>query len=119
MALVNVTVFCILVVAMMGLFVLVGSIMLLIELAVFPPNLMTNWPSLEEPTVGFTDLIRVGGFISTLGVLSGHSQAGSRTEWRSAISHSFVTTRRRRRRSVESPAIESTVISTHDTHTLT
>jgi len=33
MALVNVTVFCILVVAMMGLFVLVGSIMLLIELS--------------------------------------------------------------------------------------
>jgi len=85
MALVNVTVFCILVVAMMGLFVLVGSIMLLIELAVFPPNLMTNWPSLEEPTVGFTDLIRVGGFISTLGVLSGALAGG--IENRMALRH--------------------------------
>jgi len=71
MALVNVTVFLILVAAMMRLFVLVWSIMLLIELAVFPPNLMTNWPSLEDPSVGLADLVRVGGFISTLGVLSG------------------------------------------------
>jgi hypothetical protein len=85
MALVNVTVFFILVVAMTGLFVLVGSIMLLIELAVFPPNLMTNWPSLEDPTVGLTDLIRVGGFISTLGVLSGALAGG--IENRMALRH--------------------------------
>ncbi|WP_435098145.1 hypothetical protein [Halorubrum sp. N11] len=85
MALVNVTVFFILVVAMMGLFVLVGSIMLLIELAIFPPNLMTNWPSLEDPTVGLTDLIRVGGFISTLGVLSGALAGG--IENRMALRH--------------------------------
>ena len=85
MALVNVTVFFILVVAMMGLFVLVGSIMLLIELAVFPPNLMTNWPSLEDPTVGLTDLVRVGGFISTLGVLSGALAGG--IENRMALRH--------------------------------
>ncbi len=85
MALVNVTVFLILIVAMMGLFVLVGSIMLLIELAVFPPNLMTNWPSLEDPTVGFVDLVRVGGFISTLGVLSGALAGG--IENRMALRH--------------------------------
>jgi hypothetical protein len=85
MALVNVTIFFILVVAMMGLFVLVGSIMLLIELAVFPPNLMTNWPSLEDPTVGLIDLIRVGGFISTLGVLSGALAGG--IENRMALRH--------------------------------
>ncbi|WP_434084153.1 hypothetical protein [Halorarius litoreus] len=85
MALVNVTVFFILVVAMMGLFILVGSIMLLIEFAVFPPNLMTNWPSLEEPTVGLVDLVRVGAFISTLGVLSGALAGG--TENRMALRH--------------------------------
>ncbi len=85
MALVNVTVLFILVVAMMGLFTLVGSIILLIELAVFPPNLMTNWPNLEDPTVGFIDLIRVGGFISTLGVLSGALAGG--IENRMALRH--------------------------------
>ncbi|MDZ5810906.1 hypothetical protein U4E84_06060 [Halorubrum sp. AD140] len=85
MALVNVTVFCILVVAMTGLFVLVGSIKLLIELAVFPPNLMTNWPSLEDPSVGPVNLVRVGGFISTLGVLSGALAGG--IENRMALRH--------------------------------
>lgn len=85
MALVNVTVFFILVVAMVGLFVLVGSIMLLIELVVFPPNLMTNWPSLEDPSVGLVDLVRVGGFISTLGVLSGALAGG--IENRMALRH--------------------------------
>jgi len=85
MALVNVTVYFILVVAMIGLFVLVGSIMLLIELVVFPPHLMTNWPSLEEPTVDLIDLIRVGGFISTLGVLSGALAGG--IENRMALRH--------------------------------
>ncbi|WP_256301842.1 hypothetical protein [Haloarchaeobius salinus] len=85
MALVNVTVFLILVVAMMGLFLIVGSIMFLIELAVFPPNLMTNWPSLEDPTVGLVDLVRVGAFISTLGVLSGSLAGGA--ENRMALRH--------------------------------
>ena len=85
MALVNVTVFLILVAAMAGLFALVGSIMLLIELAVFPPNLMTNWPSLEDPTVGMVDLVRVGAFISTLGVLSGALAGG--IENRMALRH--------------------------------
>lgn len=85
MALVNVTVFFILVAAMTGLFVLVWSIMLLIELAVFPPHLMTNWPSLEDPTVGFVDLVRIGGFISTLGVLSGALAGG--LENRMALRH--------------------------------
>lgn len=85
MALVNVTVFLILVVAMIGLFVLVGSNMFLIELVVFPPHLMTNWPSLEDPTVGLTDLVRVGGFISTLGVLSGALAGG--IENRMALRH--------------------------------
>jgi len=85
MALVNVTVFFILVLAMVGLFALVGSIILLIELVVFPPNLMTNWPSLEDPSVGFVDLVRIGGFISTLGVLSGALAGG--IENRMALRH--------------------------------
>jgi len=85
MALVNVTVFFILVLAMTGLFALVGTIMLLIEFAVFPPNLMTNWPSLEDPSVGLVDLVRTGVFISTLGVLSGALAGG--IENRMALRH--------------------------------
>jgi hypothetical protein len=70
---------------MIGLFLLVWSVMLVIELVVFPPNLMSDWPSLEEPTVGFVDLVRTGAFISTIGVLSGALAGG--LENRAIVSH--------------------------------
>ena len=85
MALVNVTAFLTLLLAMVGLFALVGSIILVIELVVFPPDLMTNWPSLEEPTIGSVDLVRIGAFISTIGVLSGALAGG--IEDRTLIRH--------------------------------
>ena len=75
-ALVNVTIFLILVLAMVGLFALVGSIILVIELFVFPSDLMANWPTLEEPAVGIADLVRTAAFISTIGVLSGALAGG-------------------------------------------
>ncbi|MFB6179983.1 MAG: hypothetical protein ABEI77_09700 [Halorientalis sp.] len=75
-ALVNVATVLILLTAIIGLFVLVGIITLFIELVVFPPNLMTNWPSLENPQVGLVDLVRTGAFISTIGVLSGALAGG-------------------------------------------
>jgi len=84
-ALVNVTVFLVLVLAMLGLFALVWVIILVIELAIFPPNLMSNWPSLEDPTVGLIDLVRTGAFISTIGVLSGALAGG--LESRTIVSH--------------------------------
>ena len=84
-ALVNVTVVLVLVLVMVGLFSLVWGIMLVIELVVFPPNLMSNWPSLEEPVVGLVDLVRTGAFISTIGVLSGALAGG--LEDRTLISH--------------------------------
>jgi hypothetical protein len=84
-ALVNVTVFFVLLLAMIGLFLLVWSVMLVIELVVFPPNLMSDWPSLEEPTVGFVDLVRTGAFISTIGVLSGALAGG--LESRAIVGH--------------------------------
>ena len=70
MALVNVSVFAILVAAMVGLFALVASLMLVIEFVVFPPQLMANWPSLENPNVGIIDRVRTAAFISTIGMLS-------------------------------------------------
>jgi hypothetical protein len=84
-ALVNVTVFLVLLGAMPGLFALVWVIILVIELAVFPPNLMSNWPSLEDPSVGYVDLVRTGAFISTIGVLSGALAGG--LESRTIVSH--------------------------------
>jgi len=84
-ALVNVTVLLVLVGAMVGLFALVLAIILIIEFVVFPPNLMSNWPSLEEPTVGVVDLVRTGAFISTVGVLSGALAGG--LESRTIVSH--------------------------------
>jgi hypothetical protein len=75
-ALVNVTVFLVLLGAMVGLFALVGTIILAIQLVVFPPNLLSNWPSLEDPAIGFVDLVRTAAFISTVGVLSGALAGG-------------------------------------------
>ena len=76
MALVNVTVFLVLVWAMVGLFLLVSTVMLVIEFFVFPPTLMATWPSLEDPTVRLVDRVRTAGFIGTLGVLSGALAGG-------------------------------------------
>jgi predicted Zn-dependent protease len=84
-ALVNVTVFLVLVLAMAGLFALVWGVMLVIELVVFPPNLMSNWPSLEDPAVGVVDLVRTAAFISTIGVLSGALAGG--LESRTVVGH--------------------------------
>lgn len=75
-ALVNVSVFLVLLSGMVGLFLLVGTVVLFIELVVFPPDLMTDWPSLEDPTVTIVDLFRTAAFISTLGVLSGALAGG-------------------------------------------
>lgn len=74
MALVNVTVF--LVGAMVGLFALVASVVLAIEFLVSPPQLMADWPSLENPAVDLVDRVRTAGFISTVGMLSGALAGG-------------------------------------------
>ncbi len=76
MALVNVTVFLVLVGAMVGLFALVASVVLAIEFLVFPPQLMADWPSLENPAVDLVDRVRTAGFISTVGMLSGALAGG-------------------------------------------
>jgi hypothetical protein len=85
MALVNVAVFLILLLGMVGLFLLVGVIILVIELYIFLQNLMSNWPTLEDPTVCSIDLVRTAVFISTLGVLSGALAGG--IENRAVVRH--------------------------------
>ncbi|QLH81429.1 hypothetical protein [Halosimplex pelagicum] len=75
-ALLNVAILGILLAGMAGLFALVGGIMLVVEFFVFPPNLMTNWPSLEDPVVTTVDIVRIAGFIATIGVLTGALAGG-------------------------------------------
>ena len=85
MALVNVAVFCTVFAAVLGLFALVGLLILGIEFLVFPPDLMTNWPTLENPRVTSLDLVRTAAFISTIGVATGALAGG--LESRTVIRH--------------------------------
>lgn len=85
MALTNVVTFCTVLAAVVGLFLTVGLLILGIELFVFPPDLMTNWPTLENPRVTRVDLLRTAGFVSTVGVLTGALAGG--LEKRTVVRH--------------------------------
>lgn len=85
MAVVNVAVFLTVVAAVVGLFVMVGLLMLGIELFIFPENLITNWPTLDDPAVTFVDLLHTAAFVSTLGVLTGALAGG--LESRTVLRH--------------------------------
>jgi hypothetical protein len=85
MAVVNVAVFLTVLAAVIGLFVMVGLLMLGIELFIFPQDLITNWPTLENPEVGFVDLLHTSAFISTIGVLTGSLAGG--LESRTVVRH--------------------------------
>ncbi|WP_436911122.1 hypothetical protein [Halosimplex marinum] len=91
-ALLNVAILGILVAGVAGLFALVAGIMLVIEYVVFPPNLMTNWPSLEDPVVTTVDIVRIAGFIATVGVLTGALAGG--LEDRTLLRHLALFRRR-------------------------
>lgn len=59
-----------------GLFLLVGSLMLLIEFYIFPADLMRTWPTLDDPEITLTDQFRLAAFISTIGVTTGALAGG-------------------------------------------
>ena len=84
-AVVNVAVFLTVLTAVVGLFVMVGLLMLGIELFIFPKDLITNWPTLENPEVEFVDLLHTSAFISTVGVLTGALAGG--LESRTVVRH--------------------------------
>lgn len=75
-AVANVTVFLTLLLAMAGLFFMILLVMLGLEYFVFPPDLMREWPSLDNPEVTTTDKIRLAVFIGTLGVVTGALAGG-------------------------------------------
>jgi hypothetical protein len=85
LAVVNVTVTVSVFLAAVGLFVLLGSLMLAIEVLIFPPDLITEWPSLQDPTVTSGDFVRLAAFVSALGVISG--ALGGGLDSRSVIQH--------------------------------
>lgn len=76
MALLNVVVFLTVLLAVLGLFVMVGLLMLFVESYIFPSGLITAWPSLENPVVSFWDKLRLAAFISIVGVLTGALAGG-------------------------------------------
>ncbi|MFC6827130.1 hypothetical protein [Halopelagius fulvigenes] len=85
MALLNVVVLATVFAAVLGLFALVGLLMLGIELLVFPQDLISTWPSLEDPVVTPWDLVRTAVFVSTIGVVTGAIAGG--LESRTVVRH--------------------------------
>lgn len=76
LAVANVVIFLSMLLAVIGLFVMVALLALAIELWVFPPDLISTWPTLEDQGVGFPDLLRIAIFISTVGVTTGALAGG-------------------------------------------
>ncbi|WP_114779596.1 hypothetical protein [Botryobacter ruber] len=86
LAVANTVIFLSILLACIGLFVLVGGLMLLTELYIFPEGLMKTWPTLlDQPKINLTAKIRLAAFISTLGVLTGALAGG--LESRTVIQH--------------------------------
>lgn len=71
--------------ACIGLFLLVGALMMVIELYIFPEDLMRTWPTLSKPEILLEDKIRIAVFISTVGVTTGALAGG--LESRTIIQH--------------------------------
>lgn len=71
--------------ACIGLFLMVGALIMVVELYVFPPDLIQTWPTLNKPEILMSDKIRLAVFISTIGVTTGALAGG--LESRTVIQH--------------------------------
>ncbi|NEN24206.1 ion transporter [Cryomorpha ignava] len=76
LAVANTTIYLSIFLACIGLFLMVGLLMLFMELYVFPGDLIQTWPTLNKQAVELTDLIRLAAFISTVGVTTGALAGG-------------------------------------------
>ncbi|MDX1661532.1 MAG: hypothetical protein R3326_07055 [Gemmatimonadota bacterium] len=85
LAVVNVTVLLTLLLMMIGLFLLVGGLMLGIQILIFPSRLMETWPTLAVETIGASDHVRLACFISTVAVTTG--ALGGGLESRTVLRH--------------------------------
>ncbi|MFD2515960.1 hypothetical protein ACFSRY_18960 [Pontibacter locisalis] len=84
-AIANVVIFLSILLACFGLFLMVGGLMMVIELYVFPEDLISTWPTLDKPVVGLSDKLRLAAFISTVGVTTGALAGG--LEKKTVIQH--------------------------------
>lgn len=76
LAVANTTIFLSVLLACIGLFLMVAALMLVIEIWVFPADLMQTWPTLEQPAIAFADKLRLAAFIATVGVTTGALAGG-------------------------------------------
>jgi hypothetical protein len=87
LAVVNVAILLNVALAVVGLFVMLMTIMLFIQLFIFPPDLVREWPSLElgSATITLVDQLRIAALISSIGVLTGALAGG--LESRAVLRH--------------------------------
>lgn len=86
LAVANGVIFLSILLACIGLFILVGGLMFVIELYIFPEGLMKTWPTLLDlPEIHWTDKLRLAAFISTVGVTTGALAGG--LESRTVMQH--------------------------------
>lgn len=73
LAVANVGICLTMLVATLGLFAMLTAVMLCVQIFIFPPDLVREWPSLELElaTITLVDQVRIAGLISTIGVLTG------------------------------------------------
>ncbi|MDX5347494.1 MAG: hypothetical protein LPK19_09625, partial [Hymenobacteraceae bacterium] len=86
LAVANIVIFLSMLLACIGLFVLVGGLMFIIEIYIFPEGLMKTWPTLlNQPEIDWKAKLRLAAFISTVGVTTGALAGG--LESRTVIQH--------------------------------
>lgn len=85
LAVANVVIFLSILLLLIGLFFLVGGLVLVLGLYVFPKDLMSTWPTLDQGRVELFDLFRLAAFIATVGVTTGALAGG--LESRNVIQH--------------------------------
>ncbi len=86
LAVANTVIFLSMLLACIGLFIIVGGLMYLIETYIFPEGLMKTWPTLlDQPDIDWRAKLRLAAFISTVGVTTGALAGG--LESRTVIQH--------------------------------
>ena len=77
LAVANSVIFLSILLACIGLFIIVGALMFVIEIYIFPEGLMKTWPTLLDlPEIEWTHKLRLAAFISTVGVTTGALAGG-------------------------------------------
>lgn len=76
LAVANTVIFLSILLACIGLFLIVGGLMLVIEFWIFPADLMQTWPTLDQAEITAGDRVRLAVFIATVGVTTGALAGG-------------------------------------------